>query len=74
LNDFYGKLQEFAMCHQNEAAFDVLRMNMSSLWMLTQAFCAIKAGWGFQLNEDVTGKLCGRALISFLGHFNSQTQ
>jgi hypothetical protein len=44
--------------HQNEAAFDVLRMNMSYLWMLTHAFRAIKAGWGFQLIADVTGKLC----------------
>ncbi len=26
--------------------------------MLTHAFRAIKAGWGFQLNADVTGKLC----------------
>jgi hypothetical protein len=49
--------------HQNEAAFDVLRMNMSSLWMLTHAFRAIKAAdWGFQLNADVTGKLCRKSV------------
>ncbi len=48
--------------HQNEAAFDVLRMNMSSLWMLTHAFRAIKSGWVFQLNADVTGKLCRKSV------------
>jgi hypothetical protein len=48
--------------HQNEAAFDVLHINMSSLWMLTHAFRAIKAGWGFQLNAVVTGKLCRKSV------------
>jgi hypothetical protein len=52
--------------HQNEDAFDVLRMNISSLWMLTHAFRAIKAGWGFQLTADVTGKLCRKIdLLAF---------
>jgi hypothetical protein len=61
-------LHDFCViCHQNEAAFDVLRMNMSSLWMLTHAFSTIKAGWGFQLNAesdvaDVTGKLCRKSV------------
>jgi hypothetical protein len=44
------------------AEFDVLRMNFSSLWMLTHAFRAIKAGWGFQLNADVTGKICNKSI------------
>jgi hypothetical protein len=48
--------------HQNEAVFDVLRMNMSSLRMLTHAFRTIKADWGFQLNADVTGKLCRKSV------------
>ncbi len=76
MDDYSGKLQEFADCHlwstlvrrhnesehghhiglhdfcvicnQNEAAFAVLRMNMSSLRMLTHAFRAIKADWVFQ--------------------------
>ncbi len=48
--------------HYNEAAFNVLRMSISSLWMLTHAFRAIKAGWGFQLNADVTGKLCRKSV------------
>ncbi len=33
-------------------------MNLSSLWMLSHAFCAIKAGLGFHLKADVTGKVC----------------
>jgi hypothetical protein len=48
--------------HQNKAAFNVLRMSISSLWMLTHSFRAIKAGWGFQLNADVTGKLCRKSV------------
>ncbi len=42
--------------------------------MLTHAFRAIKAGWVFQLNADVTGKLCRKSvnLLTFLGHFDSQ--
>jgi hypothetical protein len=52
----------YVISHQNEAAFDVLRMNMSSLWMLTHAFRAIKASWVFQLNPDVTGKLCRKSV------------
>ncbi len=52
------------------SAFEVT-MNLSSLWMLTHAFHTIKAFWGlhllaslqrwlggFQLNADVTDKLC----------------
>ncbi len=35
---------------------------MSSVWMLTHAFRAIKAGWVFQLNADVTGKLCRKSV------------
>jgi hypothetical protein len=62
-------LQDFcATGHQNEAAFDVLHNNMSSMWMLTRAFRAIEAGLGFQLNADVTGKLCRKSvdLLAFL--------
>ncbi len=35
---------------------------MLSLWMLTHAFSTIKAGWGLQLNVDVTGKLCQKSV------------
>jgi hypothetical protein len=43
---------------QNLVEFDVFRMNLSSLWMLIHTFRTIKAGWGFQLNADATGKVC----------------
>ncbi len=62
-DDGHIGLHDFCViCHQNEAAFDVLRMNMSSLWMLTHVFRAIKAGWVFQLNADVTGRLCRKSV------------
>jgi hypothetical protein len=67
-DDYHIGLHEYCVIgHQNEPAFDVLRMNLSSLWMLTHAFRAIKAGWVFQLNADVTGKLCRKSvdLLSF---------
>ena len=40
-------------------------MTLSSPWMLANALRAIRAGWGFQLNADVTGKIC-RASLDFL--------
>jgi hypothetical protein len=37
-DDYHIGLHDFCVIwHQNEAAFDVLRMNLSSLWMLTHA-------------------------------------
>ena len=42
---FHIGLHDFCVIgHQNEAALEVLRMNLSSLWMLTHAFRSIKAG------------------------------
>ncbi len=44
-DDYHIGLHNFCVIgHQKEAAFDILPMNMSSLWMLTHAFCTIKAG------------------------------
>ena len=39
-----------------QAHHDVLRVNLSSPWMLANALSAIATGWGFQLNGDVTSK------------------
>jgi hypothetical protein len=36
---------------------DIVRITVSSVWMILNAFHAIVAGWGFQLKGDVTGKL-----------------
>ncbi len=41
---------------------DVVRFNMSSVWMLTNALCPIVAGWNFQLCADVTGNFCKRSV------------
>ncbi len=35
---------------------DIMRITFSSVWMILNAFRAIVAGWGFQLNGDVTCK------------------
>ena len=45
--------------------FDIFRMTLSSPWMLANALRAISAGWVFQLNADVTGKVC-RASVDLL--------
>jgi hypothetical protein len=37
-------------------------MNFSSLWMLSHVLRIIKAGWGFQLNADVTGQVCRKSV------------
>jgi hypothetical protein len=44
------------------AARDVVRINMSSVWMLANALRAIVAGWYFQLCADVTGNFCNRSV------------
>jgi hypothetical protein len=67
-DDFHIGLHDFCVIgHQNEAALDVLRLNLASLWTLSHAFRALKAGWGFQLNADVTGKICNKSvdLVAF---------
>ncbi len=44
---------------------DIVHITFSSVWMILNAFRAIVAGWGFQLNGDVTGKLCGKNIDLF---------
>ena len=56
----------FAYCvigYQTDLAeHDVFQLNLSSLWMLLHVFRAIRAGWVFQLNSDVTGKVCRKSV------------
>jgi hypothetical protein len=60
------KLFEAVIIGSNlQAARGIVRLNFSSLWMLLNAFRSIKSGWLFQLNGDVTGKVC-RADIDLL--------
>ena len=35
---------------------------LGPFWMISNAFRAIIAGWGFQLNGDVTGKFCNKSV------------
>jgi hypothetical protein len=56
---FHFKLYDFLVLGSEiVAARDIVRITFSSMWMLLNALRAIIAGWGFQLNGDVTGKVC----------------
>ena len=56
---FHFNLFEFVVLGGEFAAQrDIVRITLSSPWMLLNALRAIIAGWGFQLNGDATGKLC----------------
>ena len=52
--------------HELVAERDIVRINFSSQWMLANALRAIAAGWGFQINGDVTGNFC-RASVDLVG-------
>jgi hypothetical protein len=58
-DDYHNGLHDFLRNHHNEAAFDVFRVILSAHSRLVYA---IKAGWAFQLNADVTGKLCRKSV------------
>ena len=64
-------LTSLSLCHfvvlgsEFIAQRDIVRITLSPPWMLLNAMRAIIAGWGFQLNGTVTGKLC-RASVDFL--------
>ena len=42
--------------------FGVVRITFGSVWMILNADRAIIAGWGFQLNGDITGKYCHKSV------------
>ncbi len=59
------QLFEFAVLgSQITAEHDLVRITfqVGSIYMHLNAFRAIAAGWGFQLNSDVTGKCVAKAL------------
>jgi hypothetical protein len=63
---YHLQLYEFCIIgHHLDAAHDIVRLNFSSPWMLLNALRSIASGWVFQLNGDVTGKVC-RADIDLL--------
>ena len=47
---------------QVTAEHDLVRITFGSVWMMLNAYRAIIAGWGFQLNGDVTGKYCNKSV------------
>jgi hypothetical protein len=60
---FHFRLFDFVVLgSQITAEDDIVRITFGSLWMTLNAFRAIVAGWGFQLNGDVTGKLCRKSI------------
>ncbi len=70
--DYHLPLYEYVVIeYELIAKRDVVRINLSLLWMLANALCAIVAGWNFQLCHlcaDVTGNFCSRSvdLLEFL--------
>jgi hypothetical protein len=62
-NTYHFRLFEFVVLgSQVSPERDIVLITSSSVWMILNAFCAIVAGWGFQLDGDVTGKLCRKIL------------
>ncbi len=54
--DFHVSLYDYVVIgYELIAERDVVRINLSSVWMLANALRAIIAGWNFQLCADVTG-------------------
>ena len=60
MNDFVVLGSELIAQH------DIVCITVASLWMLANVLQAIIAGWGFQLNGNVTCKVC-RARVDVLG-------
>ncbi len=61
--DYHVSLYEYVVIgYELIAARNVVRFNMSSVWMLANALRAIVAGWNFQLCADVTGNFCNRSV------------
>ena len=61
--DYHVPLYEYIVIgYELIAARDVVRMNLSSVWMLANALCVIVAGWNFELCADVTCNFCNRSV------------
>ena len=62
-DEYHLRLFEFVVLgSQITAEHDLVRITFGSVWMICNAFRAINAGWGFQLNGDVTGKFCNKSV------------
>jgi hypothetical protein len=63
--DFHVSLYDYVVIgYELIAERDVVRINLSSVWMLqvANALRAIIAGWNFQLCADVTGNFCSSSV------------
>ncbi len=61
--DFHVSLYEYvAIGYELIAERDVVRINLSSVWMLANALRAIIAGWNFQLCANITSSLCNQSV------------
>ena len=64
--DFHVSLYDYVVIgYELIAERDVVRINLSSVWMLANALRAIIAGWNFQLCADVTGNFCNCSVDLF---------
>ena len=60
---YHFRLFDFVVLgSQVTAEHDLVRITFGSVWMMLNAYRAIIAGWGFQLNGDVTGKYCNKSV------------
>jgi hypothetical protein len=65
-NDYHLSLYEDVVIgHESIACRDIVRINLSSVWMLANLLQAIVAEWNFQLCGDVTGNFCSRSVDLF---------
>ncbi len=61
--DFHVSLYDYVVIgNELIAERDVMRINLSSVWMLANALRAIIAGWNFQLCADVTCNFCNSSV------------
>ena len=60
---YHFRLFDFVVLgSQVTAEHDLVRITFGSVWMILKAYRAIIAGWGFQLNGDVSGKFCRKSV------------
>ncbi len=66
--------EDVVIGHELLACRDIVRINLSSVWMLANALQAIVAGWNFQLCGDVTRhfSLQDRRVIIYLHTMQEQ--
>ena len=77
-NEFHlGMFDVFVIGKDLNAAEDIVYLNFSTLWHLCNILRNIAAGWIFQLNGDVTFKVCRRTVsllclgVNSLGNVNN---